>query len=129
MAAINEFSKRLSSYCTISLHCSTSLELPVNLNLDTTKLLLIKRGISTYTSEDFSYYIEKLQLHGTSNMYIIIGFDEVDFYNVLFTYEKQPSYDIISLSNSKRSVETTTLLFYEQLYRAYTIIQGKTYHK
>ena len=127
--AILEFEKRLSAYCSTDLHISSTLEFPKELNTNNHSFILIRGGISTYSSEEFSQALNDLQHSGKSFVHVVIGFDEYEFYTALSNYQKLPEPTKLSLTRNNLSNETLTLLFYEQLYRAYTILQGKTYHK
>lgn len=127
--AIEEFTKRLSAYCETTLHTSPILVLPRDIHAKKHHFVIIQTGISTYSSEEFSIQLHSLQLNGKSTIHILIGYDDSTCYEQLCQLD---GYDVplyLSLSNSALSNETKTLLFYEQLYRAYTILQGKTYHK
>ena len=129
LSAIEEFQKRLSAYCETTLHVHISLALPKDLNPTNHHFLFIQSGISTYTSEQFADYINTLQHSGQSTIHVIIGYDESSFYDAI---SHNADYNIptyLSLTNCSLSPDTKTLLFYEQLYRGYTILQGKTYHK
>ena len=128
-AAIAEFEKRLSAYCETTLHLSSHHTVLKDIPVTKQPLVRICPGPSTYSSEEFAQVINNIQLSGQSTVHIIIGFSDEDFYES-FANEINP-YKILplSLSRSQFSSETQTLLFYEQLYRGYTILQGKTYHK
>lgn len=128
-AALSEFEKRLSAYCTTTLHNKISISLPKNLNHNSHHFIFVRNGASTYSSIEFAKCINDIQLSGKSTLHVIIGFSEYELYEAL---ESLPEYYMplsISLTKNNLSVKTLTLLFYEQLYRSYTILQGKTYHK
>lgn len=128
-AAISEFEKRLSAYCNTTLHADTSLSFPKEITPANHHFIYIRNGLSTYSSKEFSECINKLQQSGKSTFHVVIGFTENEFYEAL---SPLANYDIplsFSLTRSSLSWKTLTLLFYEQLYRSYTILQGKTYHK
>ncbi len=127
--AIGEFKKRLSAYCETTLHANTSLMFPKEITTNNHYFLYIQKGISSYTSEQFSDCIKQIQLSGKSIIHVVIGFDETTFYSAMATLTNYDTPLALSLTNSSLSNETKTLLFYEQLYRGYTILQGKTYHK
>lgn len=128
-AAIAEFEKRLGSYCDITLSVTTTLTLPKEITKENHHILFLCDGPSTYSSDGFAKYLQKLHLKGTSNFHILIGFSESEGYDAVWSVSKTVTPDRLSLSQITLSAETATLLFYEQLYRAYTILQGKTYHK
>lgn len=127
--AIDEFQKRLSAYCDTTLHTTLTLDLTSDISSNNHLFVIVGNGPSTFSSEEFAKQLNSLQLTGKSTIHVFIGYDENMCYSSL---SKLVSYDIplhMSISNSTFSSETKTLLFYEQLYRAYTILQGKTYHK
>ena len=127
--AIAEFQKRLSAYCETTLHTQTALTFPKDLNSNNHDFIFVHSGHSTYSSEEFADYLNTLLQSGKSTLHIVIGFSETDFYNALGSFTGNSLPTRLSLTNARLSNETQTLLFYEQLYRGYTILQGKTYHK
>ena len=127
--AIAEFEKRLSAYCDTTLHVSSTLIFSKEFTKNNHHFLFICSGPSTYSSEEFAVYLQKLQQSGNSTVHIVIGYTEEEFYNALYTICINQQPDCFSLTNSQLSIQTLTLLFFEQLYRAYTILQGKIYHK
>lgn len=129
LLAIHEFTKRLSAYCEVTLHVNTDLLLPKDMNHKNQQFILIQSGTSTFSSEQFAEQLAKLQSNGKSTLHIIIGYDHTIFYNALTSMTDYTPPMHMSLSNNSLSCQTQTLLFYEQLYRAFTILQGKTYHK
>lgn len=126
--AIKEFTKRLSAYCDITLHTDTILAFPNDCNANNHQFIRIADGASSYSSEEFAGYIQTLQQSGKSTVHIVIGFSKEVFQNAMADFSdcncKQ-----FAITSSSLPPETITLLFYEQLYRGYTILQGKTYHK
>lgn len=127
--AIAEFEKRLSAYCETDIEVRTSLSFAREVSGLNHHFIYVNNGPSTYSSEEFADFVKELQLSGKSKVHIIIGYTEEELYealNMVTDYE-MPKY--ISLTRCSLSLKTQTLLFYEQLYRAYTILQGKTYHK
>lgn len=127
--AIQEFEKRLSAYCSTTLHPALSLSFPKDTKEANHLFLYIRTGPSTYSSEEFADFLKDIQHSGKSYVHIIIGYSETAFYDALAPLPDSISPLTLSLTGSCLSLETITLLFYEQLYRAYTILQGKTYHK
>ena len=128
-AAIHEFEKRLSAYCSTTLHLSLSLSFPKDTKENNHLFLYISTEPSTYSSEEFAGFLKDIQHSGKSFVHIIIGYSESIFYDALKTLPDNISPLTLSLTRTTLSYETITLLFYEQLYRAYTILLGKTYHK
>lgn len=127
--AVAEFEKRLSVYCETSIHMSLTIDFFKDISSGNHHFIFLTSGPSTYSSEEFAEFVKDLQLSGKSYVHILIGFSEEEVFaalNALKDYD-MPYY--LSLTRCSLSLETLTLLFYEQLYRAYTILQGKTYHK
>jgi len=142
-AAINEYIKRLSAFCNSTVHTGKELSIPKDICKQGHGVLIIRKGQSTLSSTDFADYIAANQLSGISTLHVLLGFSDsmlndtlhlsdfsTDKYNQ-HTPQHSPGNNINSLfiSSYELSPQTTTLLFVEQLYRAYTIISGKTYHK
>ena len=127
--AICEFEKRLSVYCNTTLHMSTSLDFPKDIKESNHVFLFIGTGPSTYSSDAFANCIKDIQHSGKSIIHVIIGYSENTFYDAITSLPENMFPMTLSLTRCNLSKETLTLLFYEQLYRAYTILQGKTYHK
>lgn len=126
--AIKEFTKRLSAYCDISYHVGTTLEFPKDCNASNHQFIQIATGSSSYSSEEFAEYIQTLQQSGKSIFHIVVGFSKETFQSAVANFT-DCNYEQFSITNSSLPSETVALLFYEQLYRGYTILQGKTYHK
>ena len=127
--AIHEFEKRLSAYCNTTLHLTLSLSFPKDTKENNHLFLYISTGPSTYSSEEFADFLKNIQHSRKSFVHIIIGYSESTLYDALKALPDNISPLTLSLTRSSLSYETITLLFYEQLYRAHTILQGKTYHK
>ena len=128
-AAIAEFEKRLTAYCNTSLFCEPKLSLPKDIKKDGHQILFICDGPSTYSSESFADYIEQMQAKRCTSLHVFIGYDKFDLFEIMESVSNPETTDTISISRFHLLPETKTLLFYEQLYRGYTILQGKTYHK
>lgn len=127
--AIDEFKKRLTAYCNTTLHTSLSLSFQRDITQSNHLFLFISSGPSTYSSEEFAAFLKDIQFSGKSTVHIIIGYPENTFYDAISTLSDAICPLTLSLTRNSLSIETQTLLFCEQLYRAYTILQGKTYHK
>jgi 23S rRNA (pseudouridine1915-N3)-methyltransferase len=87
-----------------------------------TVVLLDDKGI-TYSSEEFSIWIEQHQIRATKNLVMIVG-GAYGFSK--FVYER--AQQKLSLSRMTFSHQMIRLILKEQIYRAYTIIKGEPYH-
>lgn len=127
--AIQEYIKRLSAYCNTTLHCTEHLNDLIHIYKSGQPVFWIQPGISTYGSEDFSNMIATLQQQGNSTVHILIGYTP-DLLTQLYAIPNiDQSLQYMNITGFQLSNSTITLLFTEQLYRAYTILHGKTYHK
>ena len=117
-SAIEEFIKRLSPYCKVTLKTNRKCFNPDTAGRSGHAVFIINNGRSTYSSMQFADHIKDMQINGISNLHVLVGYDDS-------VENAQP----FCISPADLSNQTTALLFLEQLYRAYTIIQGKTYHK
>lgn len=127
--AISEFTKRLSAYCDTTFLLQKNLYFPRDLTSNNNQFFQMVPGPSTYSSEEFARVIDSLQQSGKSNVHIIIGFSEEELYNALPALSDDTSPVRFSFTKCQLPAATLALLFYEQLYRGYTILHGKTYHK
>ena len=127
-AAIEEYQKRLSTYCKTDFILHPANLVPAAFHEANHQIAYITRGLSTYTSIDFSKQIQKYEQSGKSNLHIYIGYSAEEIYQA---FEKYPDIlpDFFCVSNSNLSAQTLCVLLFEQIYRSYTIINGKIYHK
>lgn len=145
-AAINEFIKRLSAFCNSTIHTDKELSILKDIYKQGHGILIVRKGRSTLSSTDFADYIAANQLGGISTLHVLLFFSDSILNDTLHLldlsenkynqYNQQTTHFSLSdninnlyISSYDLSPQTTTLLFVEQLYRAYTIINGKTYHK
>lgn len=115
--AIHEYEKRLSPYCNINLYVSKDINKIISSDVQSSYKIIINKSVDTISSEDFALKIANLTNHGNSTIDFYIGI-EPDKYN-----------DILTISKTNISIPILTNILYEQLYRAYMINIGKTYHK
>ena len=85
-------------------------------------VLLVDKG-KEYDSIQFAEFIQNHQIKSTKNLVFIIG-GAFGFTDELY----QKSNMKLSLSKLTFSHQMVRLFFTEQLYRAYTIIKGESYH-
>lgn len=124
--AISEYTKRLSPYCDMHFILSPKEFVPDNFTESNHAIIILKRAASTFSSEEFASYLQKYELSGKSNLHIYAGYTEDEIYSAFSSQNRIPT---LSITKSGLSNETVCTLLYEQIYRAYTILQGKTYHK
>ena len=139
--AIEEYSKRLSKYCNLSFTELSDEKLPEksydsllnevkqkeckkildSIKKDTYVICLDLKG-KEYTSEEFSSKLEKLSFTNSSITFIIGGTlgltDEV----------RSKSNELISFSKMTFPHQLIRLFLTEQIYRAFKISKGETYH-
>lgn len=127
--AISEFKKRLSAYCDTTFLLQKKLHFSRNLTSNNNQFLQMVPGSSSYSSEEFAQVIDSLLQSGKSNVHITIGFSDKDLYHALSILSDYMLPDRFSFTKCNLPTDTLALLFYEQLYRGYTILHGKTYHK
>lgn len=85
-------------------------------------ILLDEKG-ETFNSVEFSKRLSKLMVTGTKNLIFIIG-GAYGFDKTLI----QKANEAISLSKMTFNHQIVRLIFLEQLYRAFTIINNEPYH-
>ncbi|MEG1441560.1 MAG: 23S rRNA (pseudouridine(1915)-N(3))-methyltransferase RlmH [Oscillospiraceae bacterium] len=141
--AVLEYSKRLARYCKFKILevkdeptpvAPTERESEIVLNSEAEKLLA-KVPNNSYvialcvegkqkSSEDFADEISKISVNGVSHICIIIG-------GSMGLSEEIKRRADMRLSFSKMTFphQLMRVILAEQLYRAFTIIEGKTYHK
>ena len=134
---IEEFQGRLKHYVNFELeivslknkqaskelNSKAEAELLLNhLNANSFVVLLDERG-SSYTSKEFSSFIQKRMNSGIKELTFIIG-GAFGFHKSL--YEKANAK--LALSKMTFTHQMVRLVFVEQLYRALTILRGEKYH-
>ncbi len=93
-----------------------------NLNKDDFIVLLDENG-TTYSSELFAEYINSKMISGIKRLVFIVG-GPYGFSNEVYKIANQK----ISLSKMTFSHQMVRLIFIEQLYRAFTILNNEPYH-
>ncbi len=86
-------------------------------------VVLLDENGSEFSSRKFANFIEKKGLESSSDLVFVIG-GAFGFSDTM--YERANSK--ISLSQMTFSHQIVRVLFLEQLYRAFTIIKGESYH-
>lgn len=129
LSAIQEYAKRLSSFCTTELFLSESLSLPDSLSTGKHSLFLVLPGPSSFSSEELADQIQNLQMSGMTNVHLLIGFTETQLYEAYPSITEHLTPVRLCISRCSLSADTCAVMLFEQLYRSCTILQGKTYHK
>ena len=141
--AIQEYSKRLSKYCTLNITELQDEKVPQNLNdslieqvkekectniishIDKSSyvLTLDLKG-KQYSSEEFSQKLENIQLNGSSSITFIIG-------GTLGLTDKvlQLSDESICFSKMTFPHQLIRVFLLEQIFRAFKISNNETYHR
>ena len=141
IAAINEYSKRLSKYCKLNIIELNDAPIPNNLNEKISENIKINEGIKIlshikngyvitldlkgkqFTSEEFSDKLEKLSLNNSSITFIIGGSLGVS------TEVLEKSNELISFSKMTFPHQLIRVFLLEQIFRAFKIQNNETYHK
>ena len=92
------------------------------LNSDDILILMDENG-EMYDSINFSRYLDKLQLHVSRNVVILIG-GAYGHHKII----RERANHVISLSKMTFSHQMVRLFLVEQIYRAFTIIRNEKYH-
>lgn len=136
---IDIYLKRLKHYCQFEMKVIPDLkstkslseeqqkekegELIMNQIKDSDFVILLDERGESLSSVDFAQLIEKRQVAGTRKLSFVIG-GPYGFSKEAYTKANAK----LSLSAMTFSHQMVRLLFIEQLYRAFTIINGEPYH-
>lgn len=137
--AVDEYIKRLKHYVLFDLEIIPDLKnsktltsemhktkegcLILNRDLNGKELHMLDEGGQMFTSREFASFLQKKMLSSLKELIFVIG-GPYGFSKEV--YEKANSK--ISLSKMTFSHQMVRLLFVEQIYRAFTILQGELYH-
>ncbi|HKI88055.1 MAG TPA: 23S rRNA (pseudouridine(1915)-N(3))-methyltransferase RlmH, partial [Draconibacterium sp.] len=137
--AVNEYSKRLTHYINFEIEVIPDIKKAKNSTVEIQKnkegeLILSRNGAGKelhlfdekgkmYSSKEFAAFLEKKMLSGLKELVFVIG-GAYGFSSPV--YEKASSK--ISLSRMTFSHQMARLLCVEQIYRAFTILNGEPYH-
>ncbi len=114
--AIKEYSKRLAKYCKIDFITTNDVSREIR---DRDYVIKIGKSVESISSEQLAKKIASLGIEG--NSHIAIVFDgkhdnkKVDF--------------ILNLSNMDIDSDLMLIIVYEQIFRAYRIINNEPYHR
>ena len=138
-AGIEKYSKRIGKYVNYSYKIIKDMKNTKNLSEEVQKrqegekileetsntdiLVLLDENGKTVNSREFSEFISKQMLSGIKNLVFIIGGP----YGFSKEVYERANYKL-SLSKMTFSHQLVRLIFAEQLYRAFTIINNEPYH-
>ncbi|MBN1820459.1 MAG: 23S rRNA (pseudouridine(1915)-N(3))-methyltransferase RlmH [Prolixibacteraceae bacterium] len=108
---------------TDELQKKTEGELILNFVNGSTQMILLDERGKSFTSEEFSSFIQKKMASGLKELVFVVG-GAYGFSKDVYSSVK----DRISVSSMTFPHELVRLIFLEQLYRAFTIIKGEPYH-
>lgn len=117
MEAIKEYEKRLSRYCKIQLiQVKNQNQLSKINQIKSYKILVSPKG-QQISSEELADKINSLAISGKSDIAFIIDI------------ENAPWDEILSISPMEMDPGLKATILFEQIYRAYRIINNEPYHK
>jgi 23S rRNA (pseudouridine1915-N3)-methyltransferase len=117
---IKEYSKRLNRFCSIEdVYIKKSEDIKKYIR-DKTYIIQLNNKGSLISSEELSLHLNDLGLKGKSDIVFFVDQEEILSVEVHMN---------IALSSVDMDYELMVLTLYEQIYRAFTIINKLTYHK
>ena len=140
---IDEFSKRLSSYCKLEIIEVNDEKAPENLSDKEMTMVKNKEGLSilskikdgayvialaidgkSLSSEELADHISRLSLVGTSHIYLVIG-GSLGLADIVLDRADMK----LSFSKMTFPHQLMRLILLEQIYRVFRINSGQPYHK
>ncbi|KHO61693.1 50S rRNA methyltransferase [Thermoanaerobacter sp. YS13] len=115
--AIKEYEKRLRRFCNITFLNYKNFQKLYFQEMDKYYKIVISPTGKSLSSEELAEKIKAFELTGITDILIIIGNEEIH------------CNEAISISSMKMSLGLTSTIFFEQLYRAYKILNNEPYHK
>lgn len=115
--AIKEYTKRLSRYCKTSFTKLKSVEQLSKKLSDKSHTIVITPSGTHLTSEELAEKINTWGISGNSDITLIIGVTE------LMSDEK------LAISSMDMDLGLTSTVVFEQIYRAFRILNNQPYHK
>lgn len=117
LEGIKEYEKRLSRYCKIKWKLFKNEKQLVQKLSDKSYLIKISTKEKSISSETFSEKINTLGVTGKSDVTILIN------------TENTPVDEELTFSAMEMDVGIKSLILFEQIYRAYRILNNEPYHK
>ena len=141
--SIDEYSKRLSKYCTLNITELPDEKIPNNASEKESLLIKEKEGQNIlnnikkdsyiicldlkgrqFTSEEFANKIQNISLNSNSSITFVIG-GSLGISNSVLNIANE----LISFSKMTFPHQLFRIILLEQIYRAFKIIKNETYHK
>ncbi len=116
--AVNEYIKRNSIYCKVSVDTINNNKIK-----ESDYTILINCTSSLVSSTELADKIKQIATYNSSTINFIITSENISSYYIGKIDEQ------LSISKMNISQDFLLIILTEQIYRAYTIINGKTYHK
>lgn len=117
LEAIKEYEKRLGRYCSIKIaHLRKASDLQKNLNPSSFVIAVTTSGKSI-SSEELAAKLDYNASSGVSDISIVVGANSSECNETL------------TLSQMEMDFGLQTTILFEQIYRAYRIINNHPYHK
>lgn len=117
LEAIKEYEKRLSRYCNIELiYLKKEDQLQKKLN-PSSQVIFVSIAGETITSEELASTIDHWASSGLSDVSVLIG------------ATRPKCNESLTFSQMEMDFGLQTLIVFEQIYRAYRIINNHPYHK
>ncbi|MDD2634159.1 MAG: 23S rRNA (pseudouridine(1915)-N(3))-methyltransferase RlmH [Bacteroidales bacterium] len=138
-AGINEYVKRINRYCKFEIKTIKDIKNSKNMSANVQKklegekilaevsisdqvVLLDEKGKQT-NSKDFAVFLNKLLVSGAKNLIFVIG-GPYGFSEGVYARANAK----VSLSKMTFSHQLVRIIFAEQLYRAFSILNNEPYH-
>ncbi|MBA5850260.1 23S rRNA (pseudouridine(1915)-N(3))-methyltransferase RlmH [Clostridium sp. cel8] len=112
--ALEEYTKRLSAYCKVEYVETKNPAKEISFK---SYVIKINKEGEELSSEQLAEKIEQLGVSGNSHITILLGADNIEADCVL------------SISRMDIDINILLIIIYEQIYRAYRIINNAPYHK
>jgi len=112
--AIQEYTKRMGAYCKVEYVESKNLTKEIT---DKSYVIRIDKHGEQLSSEQLADKISEIGVSGNSHITIFLGKEDIE------------SNYVLSISRMDIDINILLIIIYEQIYRAYRIINNAPYHK
>ncbi len=121
--SLQEYYKRFSSICKINLTNYKKSDEFFKKIKNSHHTFFICNEFDSISSEDLAENIKKITLNGISTINFIILEEKVR------NFDLEDNFSNFAISKMEMNLGLTLTILYEQIYRSFTIIDGRTYHK